>query len=169
MPKGIPRGGALSQTPRAVYQRRVYWAKKMGRWQPLYLKRKTLYPTTKPTYSDLAWFVGFYEGEGWCHWSGDSLSVGIVQVNREPLEACQAFFGGTIYKEIRKRKEWQDIYHWQVRGFLAKRCLDCLLRYFRLSARRREQIQKVLDALDSRYLSRIERAQIHYDATKVSA
>lgn len=53
----------------------------------------------------LAWFAGFYEGEGWVSNDKENrnrLKVGIAQNDRTPLDQGQAIWGGSVIKRVRK-------------------------------------------------------------------
>lgn len=59
----------------------------------------------KPTKIQLAWFAGFYEGEGYVSndkSNNNRLKLGISQNDPTPLYLAQKFWGGSVRKRIRK-------------------------------------------------------------------
>jgi len=55
------------------------------------------------TDAEKAWVAGFLEGEGWFAFQGSRgprpskrMRVGVAQVNKEPLERLQGFYGGKL-------------------------------------------------------------------------
>ena len=68
-------------------------------FKALLLYRKMTDPVT------LAWFAGFYEGEGWVSndkHNGNRCKVGISQNDRAPLDQGQAIWGGNVIKRVRQ-------------------------------------------------------------------
>jgi len=98
---------------------------------------------TRPTQRDLGWAAGFYEGEGTCCFATGSHRAVINQVEREPLERMQRYFGGHIYR-IPARLSSQPSWRWIANGARARGILLTL--YALLSAKRQAQIRKVIAA-----------------------
>lgn len=93
--------------------------------------------TTKPTTRDLAWAAGFLEGEGTFGFYSHSQSIRAPQVQREPLERLQRFFGGTV---TARKNPYLNV--WTVCGPRARGVMLTL--YVMMSPRRREQIKAAL-------------------------
>jgi hypothetical protein len=98
--------------------------------------------TTKPTLSDLAWAAGFIEGEGSFKHSSSSLCAD--QVQREPLERLQRFFGGSIYAKTHPSMGPRRLpsRRWTINGGRARGVMLTL--YSWLSPRRRQQLLRSL-------------------------
>ena len=55
--------------------------------------------------TDLAWFAGFYEGEGWISndkSNNNRIRIGMAQNDIAPLKEGQLIWGGTVRKRVRK-------------------------------------------------------------------
>lgn len=80
-----------------------------------------LNPIKQATNREILWAAGFYEGDGSCY-KGSTERACISQVNKEPLEFMQHYFGGAIYPHYRgniKAGAWQwSISGARARGFL---------------------------------------------------
>ena len=106
--------------------------------------------TKTPTHSELAWAAGFYEGEGCATAHGPSSyhpgypRLEIVQVQREPLERMQQYFGGAIRSFVPARPNNQPSHIWRVNGPRAIGVMMTL--YAWLSPRRKDQFKKVFSA-----------------------
>lgn len=110
-------------------------------------------PVEAPTIKDLYWLAGFLEGEG-CFYSrhqnqkaGHMTTVTAAQVQREPLERCQKWLGGSTClnsARTRKSQNTQAIWEWSVNGGRAAAVMMTL--YPLMSPSRKEQIKKALSA-----------------------
>ncbi len=97
----------------------------------------TIRAAQSPTLADIAWSAGFIEGEG-CFSSHNTCTVSVAQVQREPLERLQRFFGGSISARLGKgRKHGLNV--WRVSGARARGVAYTL--YQMMSPRRRRQIR----------------------------
>lgn len=99
-----------------------------------------------PTIREIAWAAGFIEGEGGFKALGSAHStvVNADQVQREPLERLQHYFGGTIYE-----KKWASMGHarspafrWQICGARARGFM--LTIYPFMSPKRKTQLVRSL-------------------------
>ena len=103
-------------------------------------RRKTTKASTRPTIRDLHWAAGFIEGEGHVSSRADgSTGMGAAQVEREPLEQLQRFFGGSIYHRENGHK---GIHNWFVSGARARGVMLTL--YVLMGRRRQGQISRAL-------------------------
>lgn len=65
----------------------------------------------------IAWFAGLFEGEGSFGIKDEKIANGmyLTSTDMDVLEKIKKFFGGTIFKEGRKRKEhWKQAYIWRL-------------------------------------------------------
>lgn len=98
----------------------------------------------RPTTIDLAWAAGFLEGEGGFHGAHKikgRVQLDAVQVQRDPIDRLQRFFGGKIvqYKSgPQRRPAWR----WIVFGGRARGIMITL--YGFMSPRRQWQIRRML-------------------------
>ncbi len=105
---------------------------------------------------DLAWAAGFLEGEGSFYannsvrWPRPVPTVKATQVDRECLERLKTLYGGSVSTDDRT-KPGRDTdgctrkvqYEWRISG---RRAVDFMqVVYPLMSARRREQIDRVLE------------------------
>lgn len=103
---------------------------------------------TSPTLMNLAWAAGFLEGEGWFgkskpnSFGGEGIRVN--QVNKEPVEKLQSFFGGSLsrYKHSCKQPNANDFWVWSVSGSRARGIMLTLFSFF--SLKRKIQILAAL-------------------------
>lgn len=129
----------------ASYERRRLVELKSGIWKPTGMRRSVPNATRTPTQTDIAWVAGFLEGEGNFRRSHSSRGHGTEhvsagQLNQEPLNKLQDFFGGSIYNKKRSKWGMNDIFYWQVTGERARVLMKAVEPL--MSARRREQIRK---------------------------
>jgi hypothetical protein len=93
---------------------------------------------------DIAWAAGFMEGEAcFSYQSGNSISVVVAQVNREPLEKLASLFEGTISFQERRNPRHNNIYIWCVAGIRAAQV--CMTVYSFMSEVRKEKIRSMID------------------------
>jgi hypothetical protein len=101
----------------------------------------------RPTQRDLGWAAGFLEGEGsFAANSGTQLATA-SQVQTEPLNMLQRFFGGSVRPHARnsqRNPNWQDAFSWCVVGARARGVMLTL--YVLMSPKRQAQIRKALAA-----------------------
>lgn len=64
----------------------------------------------------LIWAAAFLEGEGSFIWSGAGANTVAPQVQKEPLERLQLWFGGTIRQYENGKKSRQPIWRWRLAG-----------------------------------------------------
>ena len=93
-----------------------------------------------PTLQHIAWAAGFIEGEGCIYHNKRSQTMTAVQVQREPLERLQRYFGGSL--KPRKKMKAQDQWIWSVSGARARGVMLTLWKF--MSPRRRAAINLVL-------------------------
>ena len=126
-----------------VVSRREWCSKHYQRWyhhgDPLITLREHQVqdPQTEPTEAEVAWAAGFIEGEGSFFKNGGGLTVRATQVQKEPLERLQKWFGGSVLLQ------GQPIWKWTVCGDRARRVVQLTYPWF--SPRRQEQVDRALD------------------------
>jgi hypothetical protein len=99
---------------------------------------------------DIAWFAGFYEGEGSCHKHGSGIRIQLYQKDRWPIDKAIALFGGRIHAtSASSRTNAGFIY--QLPNQEGADLLFAILPH--LSPRRQEQILPVLE----HWVTRLER------------
>lgn len=89
----------------------------------------TIHASVKPTKCDLAWAAGFLEGEG-CIFTPHGDVVHAVQVNREPLDRLQRFFGGSIVLRKNSTVTGKKIFAWRICGARARGVMQTLFPWF---------------------------------------
>lgn len=115
---------------------------KGGRGKPYGQENKaTPKAALSPTTSEIYWAAGFLEGEG-CFQRTATQQVNAAQVQREPLERLQAYFGGTIYLYAAQREGQSQKHVWSVSGTRARGVMMTL--YVLMSPKRQGQIKKAL-------------------------
>jgi hypothetical protein len=132
----------------------------MGNWK----QGDSLEPTRKPTAVEIAFFAGFYDGEGSCWPVGKckALGVDVRQKDPELLYWMSDLWGGSVrFCAIREGKpsptfegfdSWKNpIFTWRVSGDRARKFLKQI--YPLLSSRRKSQVDK----LDLKLTGRITR------------
>lgn len=93
---------------------------------------------------DLGWAAGFIEGEGSFDSHGRNTAVTVSQVQRAPLEELVRVLGGSIALHLKARGHQQALYQWR-RGGPGGRGIMMTI-FGLMSPRRKQQIQRVLDA-----------------------
>lgn len=114
----------------------------------------SLEAVAKPTAEDVAFFAGFYEGEGSCHTvkTYNALGVKVRQKDPELLYRMRDLWGGSVkFSAIRSGKasptfegyeSWKNpIFSWTLSGDRARSFLRQI--YPLLSSRRKAQIDKL--------------------------
>jgi hypothetical protein len=102
-------------------------------------------PTEIPSQDDITWYCGIYEGEGTCFQSQSGCpQCRIVQKDPELLYNARNLFGGVVRSYIRK-KDNRTYYYWIISGKRAADFLMLVLQHPRTTARRKAQINKVLE------------------------
>jgi hypothetical protein len=98
----------------------------------------------------LAWVAGFLEGEGYFGFNGGTLRICCTQVQRLPLDWCQAMFGGSIVSNhaSRHNPRAQDAWQWVLCGTQAARLMMTL--YPWMSPKRQREIGNALKKWRSR-------------------
>jgi len=93
---------------------------------------------------DLAWAVGFLEGEGFLYSRKDSgtMILAANQVERWPLDRLLRIFGGRISARGTQNPRWQPQWKWEICGPRAVGILFTL--YCDLSPKRQAQIREAL-------------------------
>ena len=132
----------------------------MGNWK----QGDSLEPISKPTAADVAFFAGFYEGEGSCGGAGKckALQADVRQKDPEMLYRMRDLWGGSIkFSAVRAGKasptftgyeSWKNpIYRWRVCGDRARMFLKQIYPF--LSSRRKAQV----DRLDLKMTGRLKR------------
>jgi hypothetical protein len=108
-------------------------------------EKKQATQTESPTIKDIAWFAGFFEGEGNMlvpTAKNRSERCDVTQKDRWPLEKIQRQFGGQIV-EHRQTRYPDEVYHkWQCFGPRARGVLMTIYPF--LSPRRQEKARMVL-------------------------
>ena len=97
-----------------------------------------------PTTQNLYWAAGFLEGEG-CFIDSRSARVSANQVNPEPVQRLQAYFGGSLkqFTAARARANHsRPIWNWACNG--SQGAAVAMTLYPLLSAVRQEAIRKML-------------------------
>jgi hypothetical protein len=106
----------------------------MGKWRT---EQQSLLPTASPTDMDLAFFAGFYEGEGSSSITkSGGCVVQVPQKDPEMLFKARSFWGGSV-RQISGRDCWA----WILTGDRARLFLQAI--YHMLSTRRKGQVDKV--------------------------
>jgi hypothetical protein len=82
----------------------------------------------------VAWAAGFFEGEG----SVAIRSLGVNQVNREPLERLKKLFGGQVNLGYPAKGNRKACYAWWICGEEARMFVEAIWPF--LSIRRQRQI-----------------------------
>ena len=111
----------------------------------------SLEPTEVPTTLDIAFFAGFYEGEGsvWTRKGYNALTVYVPQKEPELLYKMRNFWGGSVRFIVNRGTKasptfegydsWKNpLYRWQISGDRARAFLRAIYPF--LSSRRREAI-----------------------------
>lgn len=119
------------------------------------------------TIRDVVWTAGFLEGEGsftpggYGRKRGSSPWISAAQVQREPLERLQGFYGGSISRAIRdKRFNSQPCHTWVLS---ARRAAALMMTLYRLmSPRRQSQIRHSLACWKERPVERKFRTHCPY-------
>ncbi len=105
--------------------------------------RAGLDPIAVPTYFEIAWTAGIFEGEGSCTASGidgRSFSICISQKDPELLYRIRDWFGGSVkLYNVGNQRRFQ-CYHWVVCGDKGRVFIGCIYPY--LTERRKEQIRR---------------------------
>jgi len=102
----------------------------------------------KPT--ELAWYAGFYEGEGCiCNDTSNSnhIRVSIAQNDNTPLIRAEEIWGGSIQKRIRKSPASDKIctgYDWRLCNKTAHKFIDDISPYLRIPYK----MKQIEDALE---------------------
>ena len=124
----------------------------MGKWKQ---EPQSLLPTATPSDMDIAFFAGFYEGEGSVTPSNrgtKNFSLKVSQKDPEMLYRMRDLWGGSIkFWATRNKKasptfegyeSWKNpIYQWVVCGDRGRRFLKDIYPY--MSSRRKTQIDKI--------------------------
>ena len=100
---------------------------------------KTPKATVYPTVRDIHWAAGFIEGEG-CF--GPTGCLIASQVQKEPLEKLQRWFGGRLGLHAPPSHKGNPFWTWGVHGARARGVGMTL--YQLLSPKRREQFKKMV-------------------------
>src|SRR6266496_1796317 len=125
------------------YQKKHY-KNSDGHWMQLGDHKLGTEAIKTPTQSDIDWFAGFYEGEGTCYSNAaQCCGCAITQKDPEALHEIRDFFGGKVGSYIRK-KTGRTYYRWYLSGKRAAAFLQLVLQHPRTTARRKAQIEKVL-------------------------
>lgn len=89
----------------------------------------------KPTVAQAAWAAGFFDGEGTVTiramrtWS-TAPSISVNQVNKDPLHALQALYGGRIHVSKREQGNQRQVHGWELSGAANVRgALESMLPY----------------------------------------
>ena len=112
-----------------------------------YGRDRAIKATVSPSILDLSWAAGFLEGEGSFKTNGTkrpSQQVQAAQVQIEPLQRLQRFFGGKITFCRQARPEQQPIGKWGISGARARGVMLTLFSF--MSPRRKGQILEALNA-----------------------
>lgn len=129
-------------------------------------KQRAPQRTLAPTVADLYWAAGFLEGEG-CFasresphpkWKVPTLGIDVlaVQVQKEPLERLQRWFGGSLRQREQTPSthgyEQQPIWRWSL---TSSRGIGLMMTLYKLmSPIRQEQIRKAIAMWRARPLKR---------------
>lgn len=108
--------------------------------RPGWESKRTPRARQSPTCMDIFWAAGFYEGEGFACQTGVSEQLSAVQVNREPLERLQEFFGGSLRLRGARNSRSNPTWRWRICGSRARGFAMTI--YSLLSRRRQEQLRK---------------------------
>jgi hypothetical protein len=104
--------------------------------------KSTPHATVSPTSKQLAWAAGFLEGEGsFKKGNGRTEDVECSQVQREPLERLQSYFGGSIGFYKQPNPKHSPFYKWHVSGSRARGVM--LTTFALLSPKRKAAIQNI--------------------------
>lgn len=137
MGKGPCRCGCGQQVaPNARYYATGHYVGRPPRGNAFgYQRSGTPRAMSSPTTRDINWAAGFLEGEGSFVFAAGEI-IDVCQVQREPLERLQRFFGGRIHKHsTRKLNVWR-VYGSRARGVM-------LTLYALFSPRRQQQVRGV--------------------------
>lgn len=76
--------------------------------------------------ADLAYFAGFFDGEGSVSVTNDVLRVSVGQLDKRPLLMMQGRWGGRL-RLVPKGPTYRDIWHWTIESGKAMAVLEELL------------------------------------------
>lgn len=107
-------------------------------------RKMVLASIISPTSGDIRQAAGFLEGEGNFHANKNSTTIRASQINKEPLEKLQAWFGGSI---IRKTDSYHPngIWVWAASGARSRGIMMTIYKF--MSLRRKAQIRSALGAI----------------------
>lgn len=94
---------------------------------------------------ELAYFAGFFDGEGCVAIYKAKNVVVIANTDVRPLQRAQELWGGHLDCQERGEKGIQDLWRWQLYGHNSREFLEDILPFSRL---KKEQIEVYLNALD---------------------
>jgi hypothetical protein len=93
---------------------------------------------------DLAYFAGFFDGEGCVAAYRKKYVVSLTNTDVRPLKQVQALWGGAISTQVDRPGAVRDIWRWQIYGQKSRPFLEAIRPYVRLKG---EQIDAYLAIL----------------------